>query len=684
MGQISGGMLGIGRASQQGGAQVGVMDRQMRAFGTTLRYALAGTAVFAAPAMVRNLSQVQEQLGLMSAIGQTPGGLPIIGKQLEDLATSAQKGSVDAITPLSDFNDAIINFLSTVQNVPEDQISPIVTDIARAAKLSQITAEDATKAFTTMSVAFGRPVNKANIHTTAQQFFALTKLAPGGATAGGQIIQQMGQLAQVTRLAGGNQANLFGLLLSGLRTGIPPSQLGRGLQFFIQTLGLPGQGSAESQQALASVGIRPGIRMPLTERISRVFNRARQLSGGNIPNIGKIAGLDEATLDQFDTGGGGSAAALKDLGITGPGATFLGQAFHRIHALRTALALLGQFNRGTYQEDLRRAAQIQQNHVADINNLDKQWQNFARQAKLSEAGKALSTLGLQVARIFQPLFNLGATGITGVTGAARRHPDATQATVFGTLGILGLLGASRLARGRGAGLGGLLRFGGRALPAVATGENLLTGETPTGTATHPLFVIVLNQLGGGGGIRGPRGGGGMIPGGGGAGGARRIPPLLGFGLPAISAAALLATPGAGGAVQHGRAAFLQHFYPSLFSVGVRRTGRNENMDERAIVPRGAPNWIKEILQTHSVGVANRMIRDRLAHPRISTNAGSGGMFGAAGAIEQQMRLTGVLTLDIDYNQPDGTRKKKKVHVRMDNWGNGSHPQHRGQNKAKRR
>jgi hypothetical protein len=644
------------------------MDRQMRAFGTTLRYAVAGTAVFAIPGLVRNLSQLQEQLGLMSAIGQTPGGLPIIGQQLEDLATSAQKGSIDAITPLTDFNDAIINFLSTVQNVPEDQISPIVTDIARAAKLSQIQAEDATKAFTTMSVAFGKPVNARGIHTTAQQFFALTKLAPGGATAGGQIVGQLGQLAQVTRLAGGNEANLFGLLLSGLRSGIPPSQLGRGLQFLIQTVGLPGQQSTESQRALGSVGIRPGTTMPLTERLNRIFTHARKLSGGNIKGLDKVAGLDESTLDDLDaSGGGGSAQAFKDLGITGPGATFLGQTFHRIHALRTALALLGQFNTGTYQQDLERAAQIQKGHVADINNLSKQWENFARQAKLREAGVALSTLGIQIARTFQPVLNFAAGGATGLAGAARRHPDATQAAVFGTLGILGAATAARILRP-----GGLLRLGRSAIPGIAATESVLTGEIPKGTATHPFFVIVLNQLGGGG-AAGSKAGEVIRRGTGGRG----IPPVLGLGVAAGSIAALLATPGASRVHGTQSAQWMKHFYPSLFSVGAR--GINQAGGLTLEPGKQLPDWVEQLLRHHSIGVTNRMVRDRLARPRISTNSNA-----ITDALGQAVKLSGVLELDINYNQPDGTRGKKRVHVRMDNWGNGSHPQQRGKNKATRR
>lgn len=681
MGQLEGSILGVGRAGARSGSQAGLAEQQWRAFGTTLRYALAGTAIFAAPAMIRNLNQFQQQLGLISAIGQGPGGLPIVGAQLQALGTQAADGAVRAITPVTDFNNAVVNFLSTVQNVPPDQVTPIVTDIAQAARLAQIPVEDATKAFTTMSIAFGETPDKNKIHTTAQQFFALTKLAPGGVSAGGQIVGQLGQLAQVTRLAGGNEGNLFGLLLSGLRTGIPPSQLGRGLQFLIQTVGLPGQQTKESEQALGSVGIRAGQRMPLTERLNRIFTHARKLSGGNIPNLDRVANLDEDTLNQLDASGNMNSA-LKDLGITGPGATFLGQIFHRVHALRTALALLGQFNQGKLQEDLKRASEIQKGHVDDINNLSKQWKNFEDNAQLAKAGVALQRMGIQVARTFQPIFNIAARGITGASEAAANHPDATRDAIWGAGGLAALLGARKLLTGRGVGIGSLFRRAPGIGVGVAAGQDLLSGQIPTGKPSDPVFVVVLAQLGGKG--VPIRGGGSVLTPGESGGGGRKIP-FLGLGVGAglaggAAIAAILATPNAGGAISHDRRSFLQRHYPSLFAVGVRRTGLNENMDERAMVPGPhTPKWITDILQNHSVGVANRLIRDRMT--RIYTNMG-----GASGANASEIALAvkGRVTLDIDYNTPSGAIKTKKVHVRVDNWDNGNKPQHRGRPNTKKR
>jgi hypothetical protein len=171
------------------------LSNQWKALGTTIRYA-TGQAVFGMAQMVGQLKEMQVQMGLISAIGTTTGGRPIAGAQLNDLMGDIRRGAVESLTPVKDYTNAVVNLLSTVQNVPRSQITGIVTDVAQAAQLAQVSVEDAMKAFSTMPVAFGMQANQKNIHTMAQQFYLLTRLAPGGPAAGAQIIGQLGQLAR--------------------------------------------------------------------------------------------------------------------------------------------------------------------------------------------------------------------------------------------------------------------------------------------------------------------------------------------------------------------------------------------------------------------------------------------------------------------------------------------------------
>jgi hypothetical protein len=417
---------------------------------------------------------------------------------LTNLMDQARGGAVQAITPINDYNNAIINLLSTVENIPQDQITPIVTDISRAAQLAQVSSEEATKAFTTMNVAFGKDVNFKNIHQVAQEFFLLTKLAPGGVAAGQQVIGQLGQLAQVTRAAHGTPEDMFSLLLTTLRTGIPPAQAGRGLQYLIQTVALPGQQTKESRTALASVGITTGADLTLQQRLGRIFARARAL--GVRGDIGQVARLDEETLGQMEAAPGGTTGALQDLGISGQGAAFLGTIFRRIHALRTALAISGEIDVGQAQKDLKDMNDAAQGHITDLNDLNKAWGRFAKQAQLKKAAIALSAMGLQVAQTFAPIMNFAARGVTGLQGQMQAHPEATRNALLAGGSV-----AAALALSRGLGLRSILRGGARGIPMAGAAVGLASGQAPDGSFTRPFFVIPLaglGNIGGGPGILG--------------------------------------------------------------------------------------------------------------------------------------------------------------------------------------
>jgi len=275
--------------------------------------------------------------------------------------------------------------------------------------------------------------------------------------------------------------------------------------------------------------------------------------------------------------------------------------------------------------------------------------------------------------------NLGARGLTGLSNQAAGHPDIAKGAVFGATGLAALFGLRRMMGGAG-GLGTLLRRGPGALGVAAAGENLLTGQIPKGTASDPLFVIVLAQLGGAG--RGPRGGGGMVPReGGGAGGGRSLLPLAaGAGVGAASAAALLATPGAQAGTQGRSEQWLKQHYPSLFAAGVQRINPVGGFVFRPGVGEAQRENLSRMHREHSTGELNRILRDT-GTPKIRTGHYSIGQ-AIGGAVQAQ--LSGVVELDINYNQPDGTKAKKKVHVRVDNWQGGNKPQHRGRYKANRK
>jgi len=490
MGQLVGGTTRWTRSINDATRQSEKLTALWRAFGTTFRYAIAGQIVFGLGRMVTQLKEVQTQMGLISAIGSKPGPggsqLALSGNDLRGLQADIRKGMIDARTPIQDYNDAVINLYSTLQDVPPDKVTKLVTTIARAAKLAQVGAEDAMKAFTTLPGAFGMKLNDQNrqvmVERMAQEFFILTKEAPGGKVAGQQMIQQMGQLAALTRQAGGTPENMFGLMLSGLRGGIPPAQSSRALQFFLQTLAFPKQLTKEGRTALAGVGITPTSNLPLMEKLNRLFKRAGVL--GIRGDLNKVMSLDEATMDTLDENQD-LTSSLGQMGISGQGAVFLGSVFHRIHALRMALALSTQIEMGNFQEDMKTMTDVPKGIIKDTNRLSVAWKKYEEQSPLEAAAIAVEAFRIQVQQdVLAPVLKYPALGILKGVRAQQGHEDITRDIIFGGLGAGLLFGGRKFIRG----------LGSRGVPALAAAQSLATGNNELGTLTNPMFVIIVGDM----------------------------------------------------------------------------------------------------------------------------------------------------------------------------------------------
>ena len=88
------------RTLRKYGDSLGQVDKQIRALGTTLRYSVAGAAIFGGYQGVQNLNQIQQQLGLISAISPTAfGGVALTGDALTKFGEQAEDAAYRALTP---------------------------------------------------------------------------------------------------------------------------------------------------------------------------------------------------------------------------------------------------------------------------------------------------------------------------------------------------------------------------------------------------------------------------------------------------------------------------------------------------------------------------------------------------------------------------------------------------------
>ena len=636
------------------------LNNQLRAFGTTVRYAIAGGAIFGAAGTISTLSQMQEQLGLISAIGQagspTGQGLLLVGDRLNNLSQQARQASINTVQPIASINDGIISLLSTVRNVPQNQIVPMVEEIARAATLSQISTEEATKNFLAMQTAFGKPINLQNVRKSAQEFFMLISRVPGGPATGAQILTQYGQLAAVSRGGRITQPELMGLITAGLRTGIPPSQYGRGLQYMIQTVTRQRPLAKDAAAMMDQLGITPEF-VATNPRggmaaLGRIIERVRSAGGvgGDIKaQVQRLSALEEEI---------GPEGEVPKALLSGGGATVASTIFRRVHEYRTFLALYSRATQAkgtiadpTLSQEIRDMIAAENGHVQDIENLSKAWQRFTDRAKLKQASIAIQVLGQDVATAFEPILNLGARGITGISSLATKHQDATEGLAIAG-GILGLaIGGRKFLRG-------MKGIGGRGVGALALAEGVAGAEgqwkgIPGESPQHPMFVWVIGTgfKFGGGTTPVPVGGPGVPGGPGEAGRAGRFGGmgrtlLKSAGIAGIAIAAIEGFKYATDQIPHWRDAPEEVMRKRrAMLLGTKDSAKywyDPDTRKFTLTQEGAKLGISESIAAKSLGITRQQLEGRI-HPQ---------------------RVVGKAAVDVNVNmkQPDGQVVKKKTSV----------------------
>jgi hypothetical protein len=646
------------------------LNNQLRAFGTTVRYAIAGGAIFGAAGTISTLAEIQTQLGLISAIGQagspTGQGVALVGDRLNDLSQQARQAAISTVQPLSAINEGIISLLSTVRNVPQNQIVPMVEEISRAATLSQISTEEATKNFLAMQTAFGKPINLQNVRKSAQEFFMLISRVPGGPATGAQILQQFGQLAAVSRGGRISQPELMGLITAGLRTGIPPAQYGRGLQYMIQTVTRQRPLAKDAAALMDELGITPSFVATTPHggmaALGRIIDRVRAAGGlgGNIKaQVQRLSALEEEI---------GPEGAIPKALLSGPGANVASTIFRRVHEYRAFLALYARATQAkgtiadpTLAQEIKDMIDAENGHVQDIENLSKAWQRFTDRAKLKQASIALQALGQDVITAFEPVLNFAAKGITGLGSLATRHQDFTQGLALAG-GLAGLfIGGRRFLRGA--------RVGGGVL-AVAQGVTGAQGPwkgIPGESPQHPMFVWVIGtglKFGGGGAV--PVG----VPGGGGPGGAAGRTGRWGrfgrFGGGALRAAGWAGLAYAG----------MELTDPLLDKIPHWRDSPQEEMKKKQAILLGqkgaAQYWYDPATRKYSLTQegAKMGISEKVAAKSLGTTIQA-----LDKMIERSLSgkavLKGQASVDLNVNmkQPDGQVVKKKAKVTVDMFPN---------------
>lgn len=649
------------------------LNNQWRAIGTTIRYAIAGTALYGLTSMVSKVSQLNVQLAQMQAISNAGIGtsVGISNQQVPALLNNLMNTSVQTITPLTEVNDAATNFLSTVQNVKPSELPQMLTQIGIGAKIAQTPIEDLTQAAATMQVAFGRAANPQTIGQFSRMWQMLVTTAPGGVSASSTIAQGLPGLASMFQLAPGRgvpgnvgQAQMMALSLGVLRTGMPAATGLRGLTYLLQSVAQP---TGKAAKALSGIGITPEFvqQQGVFAAVMKLLHQIRPVSGRTARQLGI---MDENALP--DT----ASTDVSSLpGIPAAELTRLRTMIPRIHGVRAAIILSSQLRQqgdvSSIQQDLANMLAAQDENSKQSHQLAKSWQQFRQRARLADAANAINTMGLQVAQTFEPVMGFVAQNVLDpVAKAARTHPRATRDIALGGAGFLAAMGIGRfLGAGRLPGLrrlpgiSGLLGGAGSAFVREHAISAAMSGGAGLGASPqNPLYVVVVGQLFGGG-TPSPTPGGG----GGGGGWLSKItnPVSAYLGVKAITSfggKGLSLLRGAGGALEG-----LGAEAPGISDWRMWFPGARNPMTHRK-----NPGWENFF----SLGLANRD-----PFPGYLTKARQ--FYPHATNVESFLRGQADVNLVIDMTDPStGKMTRHRVHIPVGLWAGGRHPSHRGQTK----
>jgi len=742
MGQMAAGSRQWSSGLNENIRQSDRLNQQWRAIGTTIRYAIAGQAVFGLTRMVGQLKEVQVQLGLMQAIGSragstTLGGTPFSTREITQLGSALQNAAADSITSFTDMNNAAINFLSTVQNVDRADIPGILTQVARGATLTQTPIEDLTQLVTTMNIAFGRSNTPSAINENVRQWFALIQQAPGGIKAAPELVKAIPNVSTVFQQgltpnlsAEQQQAQMMSLILGSLRFGATPATAMRGLAYLLQSLETPASKAAGT--ALTGIGITPttvrekGIYETLIDFLRKI--------SGNMTKA-QLTTIQQIPEDQLTEG-------MNLPGVAPNQMKFLRTSLGRIHAIRAAIVLAGQLNQrgdvASLEQQLKLMQGAQEDTLEGTANFSRAWQDYRGRAKLQDMSNQVNIMLLQVSQSFEGILNWFATNVVDPFAKfTREHKDATKAATLAGAGALALYGGASFFRG------------GRATRAIAGAQTVrsLTGTEADGSAANPFFVIVTNQLFNPYGIGGkgreplpvPPGGGKVPPGEVEKAGrlgrlGRRLPMAARIGSLALGWEAAVMVAGAFEAHNINQKVlpdWLKQYsgtkgYGNLGEDMSRWLGLKEFMQDMHRLKTNM-EWIPGVSRTvaeHTPGISQAITVGRTAkrlfgvgehaigsfvggHTRSAGGPGAGGQLDrvAMNDLQRAQAIWGknvigvsdprieygpggpndsTLNLNIKIKHPDGSVEQKKVHLRYKQWQNGKHPTQGGKAAKTRR
>lgn len=475
---------------------LGLMDRQLLAIGTTLRYAFAGSIVFGITGLVSRLGEFESTLGRIEARSAQirDGNLVTMGGRIEEIGNQAMKTAVQFGIATEDVQRYQDRFWSSFDppGGAQARIRSMQGFVQQIAMLRRVLGPEAgdpeALAGGIAGFVHGIPGGSRNITGSTRRVANLigytTWRSP--VITGGDVTRDIGRLGSAQTAMRLTPEQLFAVYGAASMRGGSPAVIGRGVTQLLSAELLKPQ-TEQQKAAFSQMGLPTDP------------NMLRQMGGWNVlMKMMRAVGGTRVSRQQAQILGTTEdpEEAIAAAGVQGPNITLASQAFGRMESFRQFLNLLS-LGPNALDEWLRSLKQATRN-----NFLAQQDAIVGRRTWQQEFVEARRVIGLQAVRgLAWPMRELVSDPTSFIAQEAAGHPRATQgvmaggATVAATLALNRLTGG-RILRGAGRFARGLNFLGGAAREAASQAltleamPNLITGGEQLGGRANPLWVMI--------------------------------------------------------------------------------------------------------------------------------------------------------------------------------------------------
>lgn len=494
--QLNRGITQTQRGARTTNRELGMMDRNLMAIGTTARYAFAGGIVFGITGAIRRLTDFQNRLGEVAGLAgrlnaQTGVYQGPSNQFLERVGDEAILASNRVGVATEDIQSYMTRFFSAfdVNAMGGDQkLAQLRGFVDQVAGLQALLGPEAGDPQQLAGGIAGlvRQIDpqQRNIAGTTARVSNLISLllAQTPNITGRDISRDIGRVGATMNIANMTPEQAFAVWAVAGRAGGSASVIGRGVS---QLLGssLLHPNTPAQRQAFAQVGLPTD---PTALRNMGGFQVLQRMLHAVAPHGARINRTTANMLNSEDVTDEDAVGALAGRN-TGVNLTLLYQLLGRQESVRQFVNLIGQDG----VTALRRYIQLQ-NRATDSGAAAERIHAAVERRILQRAATAASNIPLQLIRqVRWPLEHAVAPAAIRTSDEMARHPRATQ-VVEATLGAaLGIYGARRLlSRFRGGGITGAT---GAAAGAAITAEqlsNLVGGGQADGSRDNPYWVMI--------------------------------------------------------------------------------------------------------------------------------------------------------------------------------------------------